>query len=711
MRKKLTGILVSSILTMSVLFAGVQASAENGSSGETEVSVLEEDKDRIENTENETDTEAEDENEEVDLTENEVETEEPDKEQTDKEQADKTEEDFFEEPEEETDVVQEDEEQEVVLEPGEDEEVFSDDAGDEKVSRAGSNIVLQRVDATYRMREEYAFTYAFRKGVTELSYISRHNKDLNGKLHNWFGDEKGYTEAYCETFYGCKIDDDTYTDPITAIYSNVGEYQGKIVDLRVTVPSWGPVNKNHVGKDGKKIIPCVTFYKNRIAFNTIAVGVVKFKFEFLEHGTEKKIFPKGHTTAADLDGGQGIRIYDSWGVDRIYLRKGYSYLKVKSGSNYQEIKSEEKSESLNNNDVRGWCHLDFNGSFTLNWLSQETWKTGTGLQNAFYVSTGQTVGTYEPNPAPEKRVGDEGSSYASMSRHEFTRTDPPYEITEGKKFDYVISQRVLPGTYSSFEVSDTLDSCLDYLGAKVTTSLGNDVTDKFQIKNNAGKIVFTANSGFLKTDESYNNVTYYFRIKVKAKSNREIEAHDHYQKSKEFYSIKNTASRTIVSDKMNDTQKTNEAWVKGTTDMAVGEIVVTKKIKEADITWAHGNPVFRFQIRGTDNRGIPHLYENYVEFEPHTYQVNGEDAVMSCMFKGIPEGRYTVSELPTLRYQFESVSAETANVSIAEKTGIVSISAGNSSASVTFKNKKTRYDRYSHTDVIRNVIPVSGKLR
>ena len=76
MRKKLTGILVSSVLTMSVLFAGVQASAENGSSGETEVSVLEENDDRIENTENETDTETEDENEEVDLTENEVETEE-----------------------------------------------------------------------------------------------------------------------------------------------------------------------------------------------------------------------------------------------------------------------------------------------------------------------------------------------------------------------------------------------------------------------------------------------------------------------------------------------------------------------------------------------------------------------------------------------------------------------------------------------------------
>ena len=67
-------------------------------------------------------------------------------------------------------------------------------------------------------------------------------------MHDWYADERGFTENYCKTFYGCAIDDKDYTDPITAIYSNVGEYNGKIVDLKVTAVKWGAVNKNHVGK-------------------------------------------------------------------------------------------------------------------------------------------------------------------------------------------------------------------------------------------------------------------------------------------------------------------------------------------------------------------------------------------------------------------------------------------------------------------------------
>ena len=81
-------------------------------------------------------------------------------------------------------------------------------------------------------------------------------------------------------FWECVIDDQDYADPITAIYSNVGEYNGKIVDLKVTAVKWGPVNKNHIGNDGRNIIPCILFYKNRIAFNTIGVGTVRFRFDF-----------------------------------------------------------------------------------------------------------------------------------------------------------------------------------------------------------------------------------------------------------------------------------------------------------------------------------------------------------------------------------------------------------------------------------------------
>ena len=601
--------------------------------------------------------------------------------------------------------------EEEVLGDLEETELFMDDE-EQIATYAASNIPVDWVDADYKMRAEYAFTYAFRAGVSELSYISRKNDNLNTKIHNWFGDAKGYTEAYCRTFYGCAIGDTENTDPITAIYSNVGEYQGQIVDLKVTVPLWGAVNKNHVGKDKTKITPCVLFYKDRIAFNTISVGAVRFRFEFLKHNTNQQIYPKGHVTAVDLDAGQGIRTYDDWGVDHMYLRKGYDYLVATTGTTtngtaYREVKSREDSGSLNNDDVKGWCQLDFNGSFTINWLAQDSWKNSTGAQNAFYLSTGQSVGKYEPNPGPEKRVGNENASFDSMARHTFTADDPPYEITEGKKFDYVIKQRVLPGNYSSFELKDSLDSCLKFRSASVVTALGNDVTHFFNIENKSNTIVFRADTGFLKTDEAYNDVTYYFRIKVQAGSNQEIDAHNHYKKSKEFYSIVNMASRTIISDKMQDTQSTNESWVKGNTLLTDGEITVTKKIKEADITWAHGNPVFRFRVTGKDQKGLTHVYEQYVEFEPGKYTVSGGDAILSCSFKGIQAGRYTISELPTLRYQFESITADTANVSISDKTGIAVIAQNQQKAAVTFKNKKTRYDCYSHTDVITNTIPVA----
>jgi fimbrial isopeptide formation D2 family protein len=106
-----------------------------------------------------------------------------------------------------------------------------------------------------------------------------------------------------------------------------------------------------------------------------------------------------------------------------------------------------------------------------------------------------------------------------MARHTFTDNDPAYEITEGKNFDYVIRQQLLPGNYSSFELKDVLDSCLKYRSASVVTALGNDVTRFFNIENRSNTIVFRADSNFLKTDEAYNNVTAQLAtIKAKAEN-------------------------------------------------------------------------------------------------------------------------------------------------------------------------------------------------
>lgn len=193
--------------------------------------------------------------------------------------------------------------------------------------------------------------------------------------------------------------------------------------------------------------------------------------------------------------------------------------------------------------------------------------------NAFFISTSRSVGTYEPNPGPTKKAGDTGASFEKMK--ECSSENDAYEITPGKSFDYVISQRLLPGDYSKFEVTDTLDSCLIYRSAKVQTSGGQDVTKYFAISCSGNTVKFSAQPAFLKTDEAMNDVTYYFRIQVTAKDEKTIAAHDHY-KSSIFY-IGNRAERQIVSSILNDTQSTNDTYVKGKTQTRYGRISIVKK--------------------------------------------------------------------------------------------------------------------------------------
>lgn len=138
----------------------------------------------------------------------------------------------------------------------------------------------------------------------------------------------------------------------------------------------------------------------------------------------------------------------------------------------------------------------------------------------------------------------------------------------------------------------------------------------------------------------------------------------------------------------------------------LGHITVTKKIKESDIVWAHGNPIFRFEVSGTDVKGNPHTYEDYVEFSKGNYNLEGGYAALSVVFKDIPIGTYTISEKETLRYKFESATPDSPNVTISGQVGKAALDMQHSEAGMTFINKKTDFSKFSHTDVVKNNIPI-----
>lgn len=720
-------------------------------------------------------------------------------------------------PEFQEDALPESEEEEISqqenLFTSEEADIFTDGAAEE-VGTSVRSTAVKAVASNYRMRPEYAFAYAFRKGATKLTEVQGASAGLPAKLDAQFGWSKNGATNYKNTFSACSIQNTAQKGRISVKYTNVGEYQGKIVDLRITVPEWGAVSYTHIGADNTVISPCILFYNDRIAFSTLSVGTVRFKFEFFDHATGNQIYPKGHVTMMDLDGGQGFRVYDGWGVDAMYIRSGYDHLKASTGTTsngtvYTEVRAPE-GVSTDNDDVKGWCHVDFNGSFTVNWLAGEGGLKGISPYAAFFMSGAQTVGTYEPNDAPEKKAGDTNASYGNMKYHASesdSAAEKPYDIPRGREFDYVVAQTVLPGDYRRFEITDKLDSCLEYKSASVRTALGNDVTQQFAVSNTQNTVKFAAAGSFLKTDAACNNVTYYFRIHVKVKADSVIAGHGHY-KDGMYYHISNQAERRLESSQMADIKKTNVSWIRGVIEtncsirktdaedskknlsdaifeayewneqeqryvsagqkflytgetklytkklqytarnkgrfrlietrapegylggwkrdisildmnpnfvlevqntavrLPCGEVTVTKKIRERDIIWAHGNPIFRFTIKGKDQRGLFHAYENYVEFKKENYKRQGDYAVLSCTVSGIPIGIYTISEKETLRYKFQGITADTSNVQINGREGTASLDRENKTAAVTFTNIKTRYDGYSHTDVIKNKIPV-----
>ena len=155
--------------------------------------------------------------------------------------------------------------------------------------------------------------------------------------------------------------------------------------------------------------------------------------------------------------------------------------------------------------------------------------------------------------------------------------------------------------------------------------------------------------------------------------------------------------------------------------LPLGNITIIKKIKEEDITWAHGNPTFSFVAEGTDLFGNPHRYEDYVTFTRGSYETDKNGyATLSVTLRNIPLGQYTVWEKPVLRYYLKDVRANTENVRIIKgaapaygtdprkiASGTAALTTENKTASLTFVNEKSRYDRYSHNDSIKNTIPVS----
>ncbi len=120
-------------------------------------------------------------------------------------------------------------------------------------------------------------------------------------------------------------------------------------------------------------------------------------------------------------------------------------------------------------------------------------------------------------------------------------------------------------------------------------------------------------------------------------------------------------------------------------DPASYNLTITKKIDSAD--FSYGDPVFTFKVTNTKTGTV---YYRTVRFTKVSEVGYGETNGRTVTIEKLPAGEYTVEELGTMRYEADEPG----------KSRTVTIT--NIDAAVTFKNKLTKQDNFSDTDVVVN---------
>lgn len=151
-------------------------------------------------------------------------------------------------------------------------------------------------------------------------------------------------------------------------------------------------------------------------------------------------------------------------------------------------------------------------------------------------------------------------------------------------------------------------------------------------------------------------------------------------------------------------------------DIPLAKVTVTKKIKADEVTWAHGNPIFVFELTGNDIDGVKHTYFGSVEFNDGEVAEEGGWYSATYVFDNVPIGDYQLQEKDAMGYYLSSVESNSEGVAItrlatpsygkkpAEIFSTRVITTTNRNPSVVFRNLKQTFDDFRHTDRVVNSI-------
>ena len=595
---------------------------------------------------------------------------------------------------------------------------------------------VTKVNSSTVIDSEYSFAPRFISGKTILEGFggSSYSDDL------WsLNSDKSVYYWPSEYKYPIRLTSSSQKGKIGVWYRNVGEYNGKMLDMKITLADWtelrSPITISTT--EGNKVsYPTLFFDKTKIKVDVIG-GYIKapqYKFEFFDkQGNRVNI--TGHINMLDIDDNQYVQSDD---FSRVYVTSN-SNLSL-TGSN----KLKAPAGAVADGDQRGWATvlIESKNTFSFKFANQnqdnENYQSVKRSNRGFYtiLMDGNSLARFN-TPAPVKTG--------------------PLVISAGENVSYSVAftvpQQPSGYLYSKFYMTDALPEGLTYKGFSVKDDTGADVSSLFTGDISGQNFTLTANSpsasnfyfkgytvtinavadeDFTGKQDSNGNVILKNQASITAQNTSTPETKNSNVVSTEvMFNIKTAtdgngtitesmdsitggssrtisfnpnagyeiASVTVDGQKIENVESYTFSNIAKNHSIAVrfkptedNEIVLTKKIKADDVNISNGTPTAIFKVEGTDLNGENHVYQRIVQLTEETLQ--GDYYTVSVTFDNLTAGTYTATEIDTARYDIKSIIAgQNASVS-GDKLSCDLINGKR--AEGTFTNEKVKFNLFTH---------------
>lgn len=306
---------------------------------------------------------------------------------------------------------------------------------------------------------------------------------------------------------------------LSVTYTNIGNFKGKDLDLKITVKDWK--------KAGFKGGEFFSFADNHIGFHQSGYDYVDLGFEYIysESGEPATDLTGTYMTVVDIDALQGMGFDEKQmkNIGKVYApaESEVDINKKDDGYTYFE---DVKNQTLDTNDPKGHFTILADGH-TLNFKWAKDWSEynkdkvidwEAGQYEQYFGYTAEKpVRTEVLDPAKLVTDSDEVDVLENQLKVIYERYE--YDIS------HTVSAEYPEFFYKEYVMEDVLNDVLETGEVTVFNENDEDVTDLFEDLSEGNHIKFKAKEDTLK-DKSFYGHSYRFNVKTNIKADADLSS-------------------------------------------------------------------------------------------------------------------------------------------------------------------------------------------